>query len=137
MIRVRMELDSSRGPERDRLLGTAEIENLGTGDQTHGNYHARFYGADGRLWRETELFGWARKRWHPWLLLLFALLKAVGQELRHDVERAWRRSGSEARRKLFGGACSDSPLEMQQHKERRERIEARILRDMEKAEAKQ
>lgn len=114
MIRVTVELVSANGRHRDRILGTAEIANDGTGTVIHGNYRARFYGAHrpqhdrgipafcgwehGKLWRETTLRGWARNRWHPWLLILFLLLKAVGPELFEKVSRPLRKSGGDARR---------------------------------------
>lgn len=109
MIRVTVELDSANGSARDRILGTAEIVNDGTGDGTHGNYVARFYGAPSkawnqRLWRETRLMGWARKRHHPWLLILFCLLKAVGDEQVERIRHALRRSGGAAHRKEQGHA---------------------------------
>jgi hypothetical protein len=102
MIRITVELLSANGPERNRVLGTGEIVNDGTGTATHGNYTARFYGGGdkrcSRVWRETTLRGWPRKRWHPWLLVLVTLTKAVGIEMLESVTRPLRKSGGQARR---------------------------------------
>lgn len=110
MIRVTVELVSANGRARDRVLGRAEIVNLGTGDDTHGNYRAVFYGKqpadrNGRpapypAWRACDLYGWPRNRWHPWLLVLFCLWKAVGWELFERVRRPLRKSGGRERERL-------------------------------------
>lgn len=109
MIRVTVELVSANGRARDRVLGRAEIVNMGTGDASHGNYRATFYGATkvtrtatdpGRLWRACELYGWPRNRWHPWLLVLFCLWKAVGWEMFERVRRPLRKSGGRERARL-------------------------------------
>lgn len=81
MIVVRVELWPFGDKTRARHLGTAVIANDGTGDPQTGNYWVKLYGKGEkrRLWRETVVADFPRKRLLVWDLLYRALKNVVGE----------------------------------------------------------
>lgn len=74
MIRVTVELISANGSHRDRVLGTMEIANDGTGTADVGNYrvklHAEYTPKEGR---HAQVRGFRRRAQSVWSLIGTAL----------------------------------------------------------------
>lgn len=85
MIRVTVELISANGRDRDRVLGVADICNIG-GTETRGNYGVQIFkgwtkklGKRQTLWKELEIKDFPRKKLGGWDLLYRILKQAVGE----------------------------------------------------------
>ena len=63
-----------------RVLGVAEIANLGTGTLESGNYEVRLlkWGEGRRVWKKGQVLNFPRQRLGPYDLLFRALLHTVG-----------------------------------------------------------
>jgi hypothetical protein len=82
MIRVTVELVSAVAPDRNRILGVAEISNVG-GDQRLADYEIRlrkWAPSGGQTWRRGTLHGFPRLARGPWDLLYRALAVVVGDQ---------------------------------------------------------
>ena len=78
MIRVTVELISAVSPDRNRVLGTMEIANDGSGYATVGNYNATLHAEyTPEAGRKTRVLGFNRQRQSVWSLI-GAALKAMG-----------------------------------------------------------
>jgi hypothetical protein len=77
MIRVTVELVSAR-TGKTSVLGTAKISNNLTGSPARGNYTVKLHDKAGRLWKESTVHGFPRKRLLTWDLLFRALNATVG-----------------------------------------------------------
>lgn len=80
MIRVTVELISAISPDRNEILGVAEIANVG-GSRTRGHYSVRLSKrgkAVAQTWRTGEVRGFPRLRLGGWDLLFLALRACVG-----------------------------------------------------------
>lgn len=85
MIRVTVELISARGPERNRVLGVAEIVNDGSGNSLLGTYRVRLSKFAPKLhetWAEGIVTDFERQRRGPWDLI-YQGLRACGIERRN------------------------------------------------------
>jgi hypothetical protein len=81
MLRVTIELVSAAHPSRSRVLGVAEIANVG-GTVERGDYSVRLSKWAPKLseaWRAGEVKGFDRVRRGPWDLLLYALVTLLGE----------------------------------------------------------
>ncbi len=85
MIRITVELISAVAPERNKLLGVAEISN--TGGKTAatrgalGDYHVRLYKAPPKaheIWRGGKVEAFDRVSRGVWDLMFLALRNVVG-----------------------------------------------------------
>jgi len=80
MIRVTVELVSAISPDRNEILGVAEIANVG-GDLSRGHYSVRL-SKRGRhvaqTWRVGQVRDFPRLRQGAWDLLYLALHACVG-----------------------------------------------------------
>lgn len=83
MIRVTVELISAISPDRNEVIGVAEIANIG-GDRSRGDYSVRLskrgrsFSRFGTPFRVGEVRGFPRLRLGGWDLLLRALQACVG-----------------------------------------------------------
>lgn len=82
MIRITVELDQYGLGEHTEILGTAQINNIGTGTPTSGNYRYTIWGKGGREIARGEINNFPRKRLLAWDLLLRVLLDALGERNR-------------------------------------------------------
>jgi len=88
MIRVTVELVSAVQPSRSRILGVAEIANVG-GDARLGDYTVELVsGATKELWRSGVVRGFPRLVRGPWDLLYCALAATVGDRNRRGRSSA-------------------------------------------------
>lgn len=72
MIRVTVELISAVSPSRNKVLGKAEISNIG-GTATRGHYRYKVYGKGGKKMHEGVLKNMPRKQMNGWDLLTLLL----------------------------------------------------------------
>lgn len=78
MLHVTIELWPHGDRSRAKVLGTADIANVG-GTLDRGNYFARVNGQGGRKWKATRIAGFPRNRLLAWDLLYRVLREVVGE----------------------------------------------------------
>jgi len=84
MIRVTVELISAISPDRNRVLGIAEIANE-SGDELHADYSVRlskWAPKTGETWKRGEVRGFDKVHRGAWDLLYLALRACVGDRNR-------------------------------------------------------
>lgn len=104
MVRVTVELVSSRGREHDRVLGVAQIANIG-GDETIGNYEVRlskWAPKQTETWKTAKFGGFNRKTGGAWDLLFAALMCTVGERWIKESRRTGTWAGQEPDAKRGG-----------------------------------
>ena len=89
MLRITVELLPNGDESQKRHLGTAEITNLGSGDDKTGNYEVRLskWGNPSQMWKCGELKGFPRQQLGPWDLLSLCLVATIGDRIK-DFKQA-------------------------------------------------
>ena len=78
MLKITVDLLSSRGPKYNKRLGTAIISNDASGTETRGNYVAEIFARNGRVIHLAEVRDFPRKSRTAWDLLYRALDTMIG-----------------------------------------------------------
>lgn len=85
VIRVTVELISARGRHRDKVLGVAEIANVG-GSATRADYRYTVFGKANKKMHEGRLENMPRKQMLAWDLLTLVLVECRATKIRRKLD---------------------------------------------------